>query len=65
MELSQNLKIAIDASIKAGNKILEIYNSDDFIIEYKPDESPLTLADRSSDKIIKNILKVSSIPVLS
>ena len=65
MELSQNLKIAIDASIKAGNKILEIYNSDDFIIEYKPDESPLTLADRSSDEIIKNILKVSRIPVLS
>ena len=50
MELSQNLKIAIDASIKAGNKILEIYNSDDFIIEYKSDESPLTLADKSSMK---------------
>ena len=56
MELSQNLKIAIEASVKAGKKILEIYNSDDFIVEYKLDESPLTLADRSSDEIIKNIL---------
>ena len=65
MELSQNLKIAIDASIKAGNKILEIYNSDDFIIEYKPDESPLTLADRSSDEIIKNILKKIGLYFLS
>ena len=65
MELSQNLKIAIEASVKAGKKILEIYNSDDFIVEYKSDESPLTLADKSSDEIIKNTLKVSNIPVLS
>ena len=65
MRLSQNLKIAIEASVKAGKKILEIYNSDDFIIEYKSDESPLTLADKSSDEIIKNALKISNIPVLS
>ena len=65
MELSQNLKIAIEASLKAGKKILEIYNSDDFIVEYKSDDSPLTLADKSSDEIIKNALKASNIPVLS
>ena len=65
MKLSQNLKLAIDASLLAGKKILEIYNSDDFIVEYKSDESPLTLADKSSDEIIKNALKVSNIPVLS
>jgi 3'(2'), 5'-bisphosphate nucleotidase len=65
MELSQNLKLAIEASVKAGKKILEIYNSDDFIVEYKSDESPLTLADKSSDEIIKNALKVSNIPILS
>ncbi len=65
MELSQNLKIAIEASVKAGKKILEIYNSDDFIVEYKSDDSPLTSADRSSDEIIKNALKASNIPVLS
>ena len=65
MELSQNLKIAIEASVKAGKKILEIYNSDDFIVEYKSDDSPLTLADKSSDEIIKNALKASNIPILS
>jgi 3'(2'), 5'-bisphosphate nucleotidase len=65
MEVSQNLKIAIEASLKAGKKILEIYNSDDFIVEYKLDESPLTLADKSSHEIIKNALKVSNIPILS
>jgi len=65
MELSQNLKLAIEASLLAGKKILEIYNSDDFIVEYKSDKSPLTLADKSSDEIIKNTLKVSNIAVLS
>ena len=65
MELSKNLKLAIKASIKAGKKIIEIYNSDDFIVEYKLDESPLTLADKSSDEIIKKTLKISNIPVLS
>ena len=57
MKLSQKLKLAIDASLLAGKKILEIYTSDDFIVEYKSDESPLTLADKSSDEIIKNALK--------
>ena len=65
MKLSQNLKLAIDASLLAGKKILEIYTSDNFIVEYKSDESPLTLADKSSDEIIKNALKVSNIPILS
>ena len=65
MKLSQNLKLAIDASIQAGKKIIEIYNSDDFNLEYKSDESPLTLANKSSDEIIKNSLKVSNIPILS
>jgi 3'(2'), 5'-bisphosphate nucleotidase len=65
MELSQNLKIAIQASVRAGKKILEIYNSDDFIFEYKSDKSPLTLADKSSDEIIRNALKASNIAVLS
>jgi 3'(2'), 5'-bisphosphate nucleotidase len=65
MKLSQNLKLAIDASLLAGKKIIDIYDSDDFVVKYKSDESPLTLADKSSNKIIKNALKVSNIPVLS
>ena len=65
MKLSQNLKLAIDASIQAGKKIIEIYNSDNFNLEYKLDDSPLTLADTASNKIIKNILEASNIPILS
>ena len=65
MKLSQNLKLAIDASIQAGKKIIEIYNSDNFNLEYKSDDSPLTLADTASNKIIENILEASNIPILS
>ena len=65
MKLSQNLKLAIDAAIQAGKKIIEIYNSDDFNLEYKLDDSPLTIADTASNKIIKNILDASNIPILS
>ena len=35
------------------------------IVEYKSDESPLTLADKSSDEIIENTLEASNIPILS
>jgi 3'(2'), 5'-bisphosphate nucleotidase len=65
MKLSKNLKLAIYASLLAGKKIIEIYNSDDFNLEYKLDESPLTLADIASNEIIENILKISNIPILS
>jgi 3'(2'), 5'-bisphosphate nucleotidase len=65
MKLSQNLKLAIEASIQAGKKIIQIYNSDDFNLEYKLDDSPVTLADTASNKIIENILEASNIPILS
>jgi len=65
MKLSQNLKLAINASIHAGKKIIEIYDSNNFNLEYKLDDSPLTLADTASNKIIKNILEASNIPILS
>ena len=39
MELSQNLKLAINASLLAGKKIIEVYNSNDFNLDYKEDNS--------------------------
>jgi 3'(2'), 5'-bisphosphate nucleotidase len=53
---------------KAGKKILEIYNNSDFsgIVDFKADNSPLTLADRESHKIIDAELKqLFPYPVLS
>ena len=54
---------------KAGEKILEIYNNRDLakVIDYKADDSPLTLADKVSNKIIIEGLKAleTSYPILS
>ena len=53
---------AIFASKKAGDAILEVYNSD-FAVELKDDRSPLTLADKRSHEIISDRMNSIS-PVL-
>ncbi|WP_127112972.1 3'(2'),5'-bisphosphate nucleotidase CysQ [Shimia sediminis] len=39
-------------AIEAGAKIMEIYNSDDFDVKVKSDDSPVTAADEAADAII-------------
>ena len=39
-------------AIEAGNKIMEIYSSDDFEIKAKSDDSPVTEADEAADALI-------------
>jgi 3'(2'), 5'-bisphosphate nucleotidase len=63
--ISTTLAIAIKTSIKAGEKILEIYNSTNFSIETKSDNSPLTSADKAAHQIISNALQKTSYPILS
>lgn len=55
------------AAILAGRKIMTIYSKDDFCIEIKDDNSPLTLADRLADNVIKKSLKLNfpDIPIVS
>lgn len=65
-ELLDQLK---DLSVKAGDAIMEVYNSGDFQTEHKDDDrgSPLTIADTRADKIITDGLKklYPDIPILS
>ncbi|MFV0587434.1 3'(2'),5'-bisphosphate nucleotidase CysQ [Bacteroides reticulotermitis] len=58
---------AICAALKAGEKILSIYNdpTSDFEIERKADNSPLTIADRKAHEVIATILDETPFPVLS
>lgn len=65
MNLSELITTAIHASIDAGTSILEVYNSSDFGIEYKKDDSPLTKADFSSHNSILTHLTKGTISVLS
>lgn len=65
MDLRSNLEIAKNAAHLASEKILEIYESDDFSVEIKGDNSPLTKADKASHQIITEILNPTGLPVLS
>jgi 3'(2'), 5'-bisphosphate nucleotidase len=57
----------INIAINAGKVVLEIYNSDDFNIQTKTDNSPLTRADIASHNLIKQSLSAldPDIPVFS
>lgn len=62
MDKKEYIEFAIQAAVLAGQKIMTIYNSDDFEIELKSDYSPLTKADRISHSIISEIFKPSGLP---
>ena len=62
--MNELLKIAISASIEAGKEILKIYKTN-FEVEYKDDESPLTMADKNANDVIMSFLMDTGIPILS
>jgi 3'(2'), 5'-bisphosphate nucleotidase len=63
LQISDILKL----TEKAGKEILKVYYQDDFNIRIKEDNSPVTIADLASDKIIKEGLSeiTPGIPVFS
>jgi 3'(2'), 5'-bisphosphate nucleotidase len=65
IDLQQLLLIAINASLRAGDAIMEVYGSEDFQIEAKADNSPLTLADKMSNAHIEKALQSTGLPILS
>jgi 3'(2'), 5'-bisphosphate nucleotidase len=65
INLQNLLKIAIHASVIAGEKILSIYNSDIYDVKIKSDNSPITLADSEANKIITDLLEKTKLPVLT
>lgn len=58
------IEIAVKAALEASAAILEIYEQD-FEVEFKADESPLTSADKASHNIIVEALETTPYPVLS
>ena len=58
------LEKILDGVVKAGEKIIEIYNTD-FSTEKKDDDSPITQADIESNKILKDVLEKTGITILS
>lgn len=58
------MDLAIEAALKAGAAIREVYGSA-FAVELKSDDSPLTEADGRAHAVIADVLKTSRLPVLS
>ena len=66
-KLRSALSVAIRAALAAGQDIMKIYNdpSQDFGIERKADNSPLTLADKAAHHRITGMLWDMGLPILS
>ncbi|PRX43526.1 3'(2'),5'-bisphosphate nucleotidase CysQ [Salegentibacter salegens] len=64
-EIIEDFLVAIQASVKAGIEIMNIYKNDDFQVELKEDDSPVTIADKSANAIINDFLKSTGIPIIS
>ncbi len=64
-DLDKLLNLALKAAEDAGNEILKVYETGNFGVEAKADNSPLTLADKKAHAAIMAMLKPTQIPVLS
>ncbi|WP_026957097.1 3'(2'),5'-bisphosphate nucleotidase CysQ [Algoriphagus vanfongensis] len=65
MNIKELTNLAKEASLAAGKAILEIYNSADFGVEIKGDNSPLTKADKVAHQVIVNYLETTGFPIIS
>ncbi|MCG9910727.1 MAG: 3'(2'),5'-bisphosphate nucleotidase CysQ [Flavobacteriales bacterium] len=57
-------QIVHDAALEAGRIIMEYYKGG-FSVEQKEDLSPVTEADKAADKLIRQFLKETGLPVIS
>lgn len=65
IDIMHLLELAKKASLQAGEAILKVYNSGDFGVEMKSDQSPLTLADKAAHAVIALHLEGTGLPILS
>lgn len=56
MDHEKLARVCRKTALQAGAKIMEIYNSDDFEVKTKSDESPVTEADEAADALISAAL---------
>jgi 3'(2'), 5'-bisphosphate nucleotidase len=63
--MNNDYAIAVQAALAAGKEILSIYQQQEFEIELKTDETPLTVADKRAHKMIVRALEETGIPILS
>ena len=59
MDYEKLVSVMRTLSLQAGDKIMEIYGQDDFDVETKSDDSPVTAADNAADAIISDGLRAA------
>ena len=59
MEFDRLVQVMRDLALKAGDTIMEIYDSPDFDVRSKSDESPVTAADEAADALISAGLRAA------
>jgi 3'(2'), 5'-bisphosphate nucleotidase len=59
LDYSKLTDVMRELALIAGDRIMEIYNSDDFEVKSKSDDSPVTEADEAADKIISDGLRAA------
>lgn len=64
-QIRQMLFTAAQAAYNAGLEIMQVYENENFQVETKEDDSPLTLADKHAHESIMQSLDNTGIPVLS
>ncbi|UWR22522.1 3'(2'),5'-bisphosphate nucleotidase CysQ [Sulfitobacter sp. S190] len=64
MDYEKLTRVMRRLSLEAGDKIMEIYGTDDFDVEAKSDDSPVTAADKAADQIISDGLRAAFPDVL-
>lgn len=65
MDIKKYIPLIIEAARNASIAILEVYRSDDFNVELKGDDSPLTRADKAAHQAIVKELEKTEFPILS
>ena len=56
---------AVQAALRAGSEIMQVYAGTDYQLSYKTDASPLTEADQRAHAVIMDRLEPTALPVLS
>lgn len=64
LSISDTYEIPVKAAVLAGKKIMEIFGGR-LGTAYKADDSPVTIADKAANTIIRETLQITGIPVVS
>ena len=59
LDYAEMMRVFRKAAIEAGNRIMEIYEADDFEVRAKSDNSPVTAADEAADALIAAQLRAA------